>query len=133
MEGFSAIFHAQYLFFLWRSIELLRTFLTYNSYSLVFQKTFSLQPSTSFLWQWWLVGIWCSIAQASVHVTGFRWVLVTAIRGSEWGRRGMLKSSVVLVEMVRNVCILHFFLLQTVNGKAGLFGTAPKAVLSYLV
>ena len=45
-------------------------------------------------------------------------------------RRRMLKSSVVLVEMARNVCILHFFLLKTVNGKAGPFGTSPKAVLS---
>ena len=33
------------------------------------------------------------------------------------------------VEIARNVCILHF-LLQTVNGKAGPFGTAPKAVHS---
>ena len=39
--------------------------------------------------------------------------------------------------MARNVCIFHFFLLQTVNGKIGPFGTAPKAIhsssLDYIV
>ena len=69
-------------------IELWRTFLTYNSCSFAFQKTFSLQPSTSFLQQWRLVGIECSTARASVHVTGLRRVLVTGVKGSEWERKG---------------------------------------------
>jgi len=52
-----------------------RAFSTYNSYSLAFQNTCSWQPLTSFLG--------CSIARASVHVTGLRWVLITGVRGSE--------------------------------------------------
>ena len=47
--------------------------------------------------------------------------------------KGMLKSSVVLVEMARNVCILHFFLLQTVNGKAGRLGLLPIHLVLKLV
>ena len=46
---------------LFLKIELLRTFPTNSSYSLAFQKKISLQPSTSFLPQWWLVGIYGAI------------------------------------------------------------------------
>ena len=79
--GFSAFFMLNICLSL--KIELFQTFPTHNSYCLVFQKTFSLQPLTSFLWQWRFVGIGCSISQASVHVTGLRWVLVTGVRVSD--------------------------------------------------
>ena len=70
-------------------LELLRTFPTHNCYSLAFQKTFSLQPSTFFLRQWRLVGIECSIARASVHVTGLGWVLVTGSEAVSEGEGGV--------------------------------------------
>ena len=90
---------------LFLKIEHLRTFPTYNRDSLAFYKTFSLQPSTSFL----------RLGSEAVSK----------------GEVGCKITSVVRVDMARNVCILLFFLLQTVNGKAGPFGTAPKAVHSF--
>ena len=106
MGGFSVIFHAQYL--------LIFEDRAFANISLS-KKTFSLQPLLFVT----AVAVSKDSVQYCSSLSACNWVKMGA---GYWGQRqwvrekGVEKFSVVRVEMARNTCILHFFLLQTVNG-----------------